>query len=390
MRLLRVLPLVLALALLFAPAAHSRPPARIVGGADADIETVPWQAALLDSTKTDSWVGQFCGAVIRDANTIITAGHCVTDNAGDPVLASSIDVLAGTHTLGDTSGQRIHVSVVTVDPIFDRSVLTNDVALLTLSSPITFSAKAQPIGLVQATEMDSLGGGDALTVSGWGNRTADPPGTPPDYPTHLNSVDVPYVTDTDCVAAYHSEFDPGTMFCAGEGGKDSCNGDSGGPIVRSFGGVPKLLGLVSWGEGCAAAGFPGVYSKIANASMRTFLLQPTPRLPSPPGPVDSAAPVITLRSRHCKKRVCTVRVNVFDPAPSSGLRALRASVTSTVRRHCGSRICKRTIKSFPARKRTVAGYTIVTRRLKPGRHKLTLTISDGSSHQTTKRFSLNV
>ena len=50
------------------------------------------------------------------------------------------------------------------------------------------------------------------------------------------------------------------MICAGEAGKDSCQGDSGGPMTCSG----KHCGIVSWGYGCAAAGYPGVYAETSN------------------------------------------------------------------------------------------------------------------------------
>lgn len=53
------------------------------------------------------------------------------------------------------------------------------------------------------------------------------------------------------------------MFCAGldQGGKDACNGDSGGPVIGSDG---TLVGVVSWGQGCAEPGYPGVYTRLGN------------------------------------------------------------------------------------------------------------------------------
>ena len=90
--------------------------------------------------------------------------------------------------------------------------------------------------------------------------------------TTLRRVDVPIVLRETCVADYAADSPPKevteNMVCAGldAGGKDSCQGDSGGPIVDDQG---TVIGAVSWGTGCALAGFPGVYARVG--SLRAFI-----------------------------------------------------------------------------------------------------------------------
>ncbi|PRD36682.1 UNVERIFIED_CONTAM: Trypsin-1 [Trichonephila clavipes] len=82
----------------------------------------------------------------------------------------------------------------------------------------------------------------------------------------LRAVDVPILSDEKCKEVYKENYEP-TMLCAGydEGGQDSCQGDSGGPFVqRSSDGVSTLIGIVSWGYGCAQPNYPGVYTETAH------------------------------------------------------------------------------------------------------------------------------
>ena len=83
-------------------------------------------------------------------------------------------------------------------------------------------------------------------------------------PAALRKVTVPVVSRDTCRANYGSSAITTAMFCAGEtsGGEDSCQGDSGGPIVTESSRV--MQGIVSWGNGCALAGFPGVYTRVGN------------------------------------------------------------------------------------------------------------------------------
>jgi secreted trypsin-like serine protease len=104
-----------------------------------------------------------------------------------------------------------------------------------------------------------------VDISGWGD-TSEFGGTP----ATLQAATVNVIDDGTCSADYGGDFDPNTMICAGfqSGGVDTCAGDSGGPLQAplSAGGY-RLVGITSWGEGCAEPGFPGVYTRVAGATL---------------------------------------------------------------------------------------------------------------------------
>lgn len=109
--------------------------------------------------------------------------------------------------------------------------------------------------------------GTGLTVAGWGTTSSGGQS----LPTNLLKVDVPVIARTTCNSNYGSGRVTAAMFCAGltQGGKDSCQGDSGGPIINTSSKIQ--LGIVSWGEGCAAAGAPGVYTNLGNSGIASFV-----------------------------------------------------------------------------------------------------------------------
>jgi secreted trypsin-like serine protease len=84
---------------------------------------------------------------------------------------------------------------------------------------------------------------------------------------YLRSASVPFVPDSACRRAYGSQFVASDMICAGnlrDGGVDTCQGDSGGPMVnRDSAGGWVEVGIVSFGNGCARAGYPGVYTQVS-------------------------------------------------------------------------------------------------------------------------------
>jgi secreted trypsin-like serine protease len=98
--------------------------------------------------------------------------------------------------------------------------------------------------------------GTTARILGWGTTSENGSSS-----NQLRTATVPIVSDSSCRSSYGSDFVQSDMVCAGytSGGVDTCQGDSGGPLL--IGGV--LAGITSWGEGCAEAGHPGVYTRLA-------------------------------------------------------------------------------------------------------------------------------
>lgn len=138
---------------------------------------------------------------------------------------------------------------------YNPSIIDYDYSVLELEEEIPFDDTKQPIELPEYEE--ALEEGIMLDVSGWGNTQ-----NPSESNQILRRASVPKVSHEDCDRAYSSYGGITTrMLCAGfeEGGKDACQGDSGGPLYTNG----TLVGVVSWGFGCAKPNYPGVYSRVA-------------------------------------------------------------------------------------------------------------------------------
>ncbi|KAF2711323.1 trypsin-like serine protease [Pleomassaria siparia CBS 279.74] len=217
---------------------------QIVGGVLASTGDFPFIVSLQDSS------GHFCGGSLLNANTVITAAHCTVGQT-----ASALKVRAGSLQRA-SGGTLVGVSSIKTHPSFSSSNLSNDVAIWKLATAIPTSSTIGYVSLPVANSDPATG---AITsVAGWGTTSSGSSS----LPAALRKVDVPVISRTECRADYGTSAVTTSMFCAGyaAGGKDSCQGDSGGPIVDSN---KVLLGTVSWGDGCAGANAPGVYSRVA-------------------------------------------------------------------------------------------------------------------------------
>jgi len=161
----------------------------------------------------------------------------------------------------DPNAIKKRIRRVTRHKSFNSRTLYNDIAILTMESPVVFSDTVSPVCL--PTTSDDYTMKDAV-VMGWG--TIKEGGG---QPTSLQQVTVKVQENSLCKQKYQKD-SPGTiipsMLCAAYPGKDSCQGDSGGPLVYQESPESGWLqvGIVSWGFGCAQDAYPGVYTRVTS------------------------------------------------------------------------------------------------------------------------------
>lgn len=221
---------------------------KIVGGGEASHGEFPFIVSL-----QTNYMGHFCGGSLIKKNWVLTAAHCVS---------GIIDkVVIGLHDQKNmTNVESISVKKIIPHPNYDSNTTDYDFALLELAQ----DSRYEPIALNTA-EIDIPASNSPImaTVAGWGATNEN------SYtlPNLLQKVDVPLITQQSCNNDYRGSITD-RMLCAGydRGGKDSCQGDSGGPLIANADDNQRyLIGVVSWGEGCARARKPGVYSKVSAA-----------------------------------------------------------------------------------------------------------------------------
>jgi len=164
-------------------------------------------------------------------------------------------VLLGEHKTDDANQIKVEVESITDDPLYNSNTMRNDFSILTLKEPVTFTREISPACLPSDT--NQMFAGQVATVSGWGTLASGG-----NQPTVLMEVDVTVTTNEVCKNVYGSGISD-INICAMDAGKDSCQGDSGGPLVIQENGRFALIGVVSYGYGCASPNIPGVYARVS-------------------------------------------------------------------------------------------------------------------------------
>jgi secreted trypsin-like serine protease len=330
---------------------------RIVGGSTASVATYPWQAAVVDSNaqspSKNAHQRQFCGGSLLTSRIVVTAAHCVADTDPDCSVTCAIsdpggdgtakldpndvDVILGRSTLTDT-GQGAEHTITAVVPRSNYNgnyqgdgVPRYDVAYLVLSA-----ASAQtPIKIAGTDEGALWDAGSAAEISGWGSTSEAGPTV-----DTLRAATVGVIPDSNCSSTlvYGSDFDPATMLCAGylTGGVDTCFGDSGGPLEAPLqSGGYRLIGITGWGDGCAQANSPGVYTRVAGPTMRSFIQSDVSSLDSSYG-----LPAESIFGSGGQPRSAAAPAAAASPAKA--LKKCRRLHSRKKRRRCVKRVKART------------------------------------------------
>ncbi|KAL3057360.1 hypothetical protein OYC64_007773 [Pagothenia borchgrevinki] len=220
---------------------------RVVGGSDAFIEDWPWQVSLQQGGQ------HTCGGSLVSPRWVITAAHCFT---GSKKELSRWRVVSGRTYIGTLGGS--YVDRIILNANYDPARNDYDIAMMRLSSPISVGVSRKPVCL--PPKAFSLPPESSMSVTGWGYLEEKGKVSPT-----LQKASIPLIGRPKCASptVYGSSITK-RMICAGflNGGVDACQGDSGGPLVYFTSSQWHLVGVVSWGVGCARERKPGVYSNV--------------------------------------------------------------------------------------------------------------------------------
>ncbi|XP_044055904.1 transmembrane protease serine 9 [Siniperca chuatsi] len=222
---------------------------RIVGGVTARRGEWPWIGSLQYQRL------HRCGATLIHSKWLLTAAHCFKSDPSPTNWAVSL----GSVLRSGIGALVIPIQRIVIHPAFNGTNMDHDVALLELAVPAPMSYTIQSVCLPSPVH-HFLNNAECY-ITGWGSMREGGSLT-----NLLQKAAVNIIDQADCQQSYGNVLTP-NMMCAGfmEGGRDTCLGDSGGPLTcRQLSGQWFIAGVTSWGHGCGRFGFPGVYTRVTS------------------------------------------------------------------------------------------------------------------------------
>jgi len=257
---------------------------RIIGGTQISINNAPFIVGL---TIRSGFSSEMCGASIISSRYLVTAAHCIHGKA-----ASQVSVRIGSSRF-DTGGRVVGVSDIFVDN-YKPNTVENDIAILKLDSQI--SSSNDPNARIIAIGSGNPPSGSTCFTAGWGLTSNDGSSS-----SRLQRVQVNIWKTSACRMVWGETISGGKQICAlgdryiGDLYRDSCAGDSGGPLYCTYNGETALYGIVSYGPAeCGSEGVPGVYTRPSY--YKSGIQQITGTLDKSEIPVGSPDSSVSLKS----------------------------------------------------------------------------------------------
>ncbi|XP_055375214.1 serine protease 7 [Condylostylus longicornis] len=249
---------------------------RIYNGKDADLGEFPWMV-LLEYRKKNGDVIPDCAGSIINSKYILTAAHCLTGKIlteigplvsvrlGEHDLTQDLDCVdCGVGCLSSSCAD----PVIFIEPDeiipheeYNDSHKQHDIGLIRLKNHINFTAFIRPVCLPSAVNLQRTLPGEEIIVSGWGRTTSAAKSNV------KQKLQVPVINQNDCISKFATkkqEIKESQICAGGKFYEDSCDGDSGGPLMKQSGLKWTIEGVVSFGNRCGLEGWPGIYTRVSS------------------------------------------------------------------------------------------------------------------------------
>nr|ACR16002.2 serine protease 48 [Mamestra configurata] len=233
----------------------SSDPSRIIGGSLAYLGQFPYQVGLLTENPRGT---SLSSAALVSPTRVLTAAHNLNDAV---VSVTKVNVVLGSITI-NTGGTRIVTTDFVLHENWTPAIIRNDVAMVNLPYAVSISNILAPIALPSGSLLNEDFAGEIAIASGFG-KTSNDGGVSFNQP--LSFVHLPVITNEECADVYNDIFvQPSNVCTSGEGNKNICTGDSGGPLAVTRKGIPILIGITSFGSGDCEASQPSAFARVTS------------------------------------------------------------------------------------------------------------------------------